>query len=113
MKAEEVAVLGENNVLLMLVAKDLAELLEVLRAADALCEALLVGLGDRGPDDEVEEGAGAVVEPLDDRLWEEGDNEGEEGLEGDEECADDDGDVVSGGDAAEERETGHRRGRVG
>lgn len=81
--------------LLVLVAEDLAELLEVLCAADTLCETVLVRLGYGRTDEEMEDGARAVVEPFDDRLWEEGDDEGEDGFEGDENTAEDEGSVVS------------------
>ena len=69
MEAEEVTILCEDDVLLILVAEDLAKFLEVFCTANALGETLLVRLGDRRTDDEVENGARAVVEPFDDGLW--------------------------------------------
>lgn len=108
-EAEEVAVFCEDDVLLVVVAKDLAEFLKVLCAADALCETVLVGFGDRRADDEVEEMARAVVEPFDDGLWEKRDNEGEDGLKEDEEAAADEGSVVARGETADERQSSHGR----
>ena len=54
MEAEKIAVLGEEDMLFMLVAKDFAELLEALSTANALSKSLLVGLGSWCADGEVE-----------------------------------------------------------
>lgn len=107
MKAKEIAVFCEDDMLFVLIAKDLAELLEIFCAADVLSEVLLLGFGDGGTADEVEEVAGTVVEPLDDGPGEERDNEGEDGLEKEEQTAEDEGGVVPHAETAEKGETGH------
>ena len=93
--------------LFVLVPEDLAKLLEVFCLAYALRKALFVRLWDWRADDEVEEIARAFIEPFNDRFGEEGDNEGEDGLEKDENATDDEGDIVSGRDATDEGEPGH------
>ena len=84
--------------------------MEILGFSYALSEALLGRFGDWGANDEVEEDAGAVVEPFNDGFGEEGDNDCEYGLEEDKDAAKDEGGVVSGGDATEERDAGHGEG---
>lgn len=80
MQSKKIPVLGEHNMLLEGIAEDLTQPLEVRRTPDAVRQLLLPRLGNGRADTEMEERARAIVEPLDDRLWQECYDRGQQGL---------------------------------
>jgi hypothetical protein len=124
--AEEISVLGEDDVLFVLVPVYGAECAKVAGFEDALCDFAVVcvcwgarGLaggghgGGAGGGEAVEEAAGLVVEPDYDGFGEEEDDETEEGFDGDEEEAEDEGEVFTPGKSADEGDVRHNSVAVG
>lgn len=114
MDSKEVAILGENDVLLDVAITEYgAEILEIARLAYALGEASSVWSQGIGADEEAEERAGLVVEPVDDELWEKEDGDVEGALEDDEDEAEEEGDVLVRAQTREKGKVRHGRGRDG
>ena len=94
METEEVPVFGEHDVFLEGVAEQATQCLEVVGTTDAFCEPQFLRLGNRWYEG-VEDGAGTVVAPLNDRFGKESDDECEDSLDGYEDSAERDGDIFS------------------
>lgn len=99
METEEVPVFGEHNVFLEGVAEQATQSLEVVGTADTFCEPQFLRLGNWWYEG-VEDCAGTVVAPLNDRFGKEGDDECEDSLDGYEDGAERDGDIFSRFEAA-------------
>jgi hypothetical protein len=106
-KAEKVAVLGENDVRLGNVTTELAEFVKVLGVPNRVRLCVRGGLWFGGvleEDEAVEGEAREVVEPLHERLWEEEDDKAEQRLERVRKHTEEDGKVLARSQPADERD---------